>query len=110
MSIPSQPASQLKSWRLLKDHFASIEKTHLRDLFAADPKRGESLVIDQLGLYYDYSKHRISAETMALLLQLAEEAGLTAKRDAMFRGDKINKTEDRAVLHTALRAPKTAKI
>jgi glucose-6-phosphate isomerase len=93
-------------WRALHAHFADIEQLHLRDLFAADPTRGERLRLQTLGLYFDYSKHRITGETMRLLVALADASGLRAKIDAMFRGDKINITENRAVLHTALRAPR----
>jgi glucose-6-phosphate isomerase len=93
-------------WRALQAHFADIEQLHLRDLFAADPTRGERLRLQTLGLYFDYSKHRITGETMRLLVALADASGLRAKIDAMFRGDKINITENRAVLHTALRAPR----
>src|SRR5208282_3387195 len=83
---------------------------HLRTLFAEDPKRGERLVVEAAGLYFDYSKHRVTDETIRLLLALAEEAGLRGRIDAMFRGDKINLTERRAVLHVALRAPRSASI
>ena len=83
---------------------------HLRDLFAADPKRGERMTAEAAGLFLDYSKNRITDETLKLLLQLAEESGLRERIDAMFRGDKINITENRAVLHVALRAPKGASI
>lgn len=107
---PSVPASQLKSWPALQAHFEQVSRKHLRELFAEDPARGTRLAVDALGIYYDYSKHRITDETLKLLLQLAEEAGLRAKIDAMFSGEKINRTEDRAVLHTALRAPKGAVI
>ena len=79
---------------------------HLRKLFADDPKRGERLTAEAVGLYLDYSKNRITDETLQLLLQLAEESGLRARIDAMFRGEKINITENRAVLHVALRAPR----
>jgi glucose-6-phosphate isomerase len=93
-------------WRALHAHFVDIQQLHLRDLFAADPTRGERLRLQTLGLYFDYSKHRITGETMRLLVALADASGLRAKIDAMFRGDKINITENRAVLHTALRAPR----
>jgi glucose-6-phosphate isomerase len=102
------PASQLPSWRALQTHAAKIRHLHLRELFAQDPGRGERLSAEACGIYYDYSKHRITDETLALLLKLAEEAELRAKIDAMFAGEKINATEKRAVLHTALRAPKDA--
>ena len=89
---------------------ASDGRSHLRELFADDPKRGERLTVEAAGLYLDYSKNRITDETLKLLLQLAEESGLRERIDAMFRGDKINVTENRAVLHVALRAPKGASI
>ncbi|GIV68550.1 glucose-6-phosphate isomerase [Caldilinea sp.] len=98
------------TWRQLEEHAKAIRSVHLRDLFAADPARGERLVIDALGLYFDYSKHRVTDETLRLLVQLAEERGLRERIDAMFRGEKINVTENRAVLHVALRAPRDAHI
>src|SRR5262249_33664676 len=92
------------------EHHARMRDVHLRQLFADDPQRAEHLSVDALGLYFDFSKHRISQETLRLLLQLADECGLAQRRDAMFRGDHINLTEDRAVLHVALRAPRNASI
>src|SRR5205807_3808432 len=83
---------------------------HLRTLFANDPKRGERLAVEAVGLYLDYSKNRITDETLKLLLRLAEESDLRGRIDAMFRGEKINVTENRAVLHVALRAPKGTSI
>ena len=83
---------------------------HLRNLFANDPARGERMTAEAVGVYLDYSKNRISDETLKLLIELAEQSGLRAKIDAMFRGEKINVTENRAVLHVALRAPKGASI
>ncbi len=94
----------MPAFKALEAHYAEIEKTHLRDLFAADPKRGETFAIDAEGLYFDFSKNRITAETLKLLLQLAEDSGLKAKIEAMFTGEKINITENRAVLHVALRS------
>ena len=91
-------------------HYKKIKAMHLRELFAADPKRGERLTAEAAGLFLDYSKNRITDETLKLLVQLAEESGLRERIDAMFRGDKINITENRAVLHVALRAPKDASI
>jgi glucose-6-phosphate isomerase len=105
MSLTDRPA-----WRALQDHYENIRSAHLRDLFAADPSRGDHFVIEAAGLYFDYSKHRITAETLQLLLALAEECGLRSHVDAMFRGDKINRTENRAVLHIALRAPRNQSI
>ncbi len=95
----------LPAWQALKTHYLKASEQHLRELFAEDPKRGETMTVDALGIYFDYSKHRITSETLGLLFQLAEEAGLRTRIDAMFRGDTINVTENRAVLHTALRAP-----
>jgi glucose-6-phosphate isomerase len=98
------------AWKALEDHYKSIQKTHLRNLFADDPKRGERLTVEALGIYLDYSKNRITDETLKLLVQLAEASGLQARIDAMFRGEKINITEKRAVLHVALRAPRETSI
>jgi glucose-6-phosphate isomerase len=98
------------AWRQLEEHAKTLRTVHLRDLFATDPGRGERMVIDELGLYFDYSKHRVTDETLRLLVQLAEERGLRERIDAMFRGEKINVTEQRAVLHVALRAPRDAHI
>jgi glucose-6-phosphate isomerase len=98
------------SWKALEAHLPTIRAKHLRVLFADDPARGETLKAEALGIYLDYSKNRVDAETLGLLLGLAEETGLKAKIDAMFRGDKINVTENRAVLHIALRAPKGTSI
>jgi glucose-6-phosphate isomerase len=104
------PLKQLAGWQALEAHAASMRDITLRQLFADDPGRGERLHAEAAGLYLDYSKHRITDETLKLFWQLADQAGLRAHIDAMFRGDKINITENRAVLHTALRAPKDAKI
>jgi glucose-6-phosphate isomerase len=98
------------SWKALGGHHDKIKNAHLRDLFAQDPKRGERLTAEALGIYLDYSKNRVTDETLGLLVKLAQEVGLKDKIDAMFRGDKINMTEKRAVLHVALRAPKGASI
>jgi len=95
-----------KAWKALKSHHEQIGATHLRDLFAADPDRGERLTVEAAGLFVDYSKNRITDETVRLLIELARESGLESKIEAMFRGDKINFTEKRSVLHVALRAPK----
>jgi glucose-6-phosphate isomerase len=100
----------MKAWKALKTHVKEIGGLHLRDLFAADPKRGEQFAIEALGLFFDYSKNRITNETIKLLIELAQESGLQAHIDAMFRGEKINVTEGRAVLHVALRAPKGSSI
>jgi len=98
------------AWKSLQKHFQQVGKTHLRELFASDPSRGERLTAEAGGLFLDYSKNRVTDETLKLLVQLAEESGLREKIDAMFRGDKINITENRAVLHVALRAPKGTSI
>jgi glucose-6-phosphate isomerase len=98
------------AWSALASHHKNVSKLHLRRFFADDPQRGERMTIEALGLYLDYSKNRVTDETIKLLLQLAEESGLRAKIDAMFRGEKINITENRAVLHLALRAPIGASI
>src|ERR1700722_3629665 len=104
------PLSQRPSWKALEAHYPSMRDTHLRQLFASDPGRGERLNAEAAGLHLDYSKNRITDETVKLLLGLATECQLRDRIDAMFRGDKINRSEDRAVLHTALRAPRDAQI
>jgi glucose-6-phosphate isomerase len=98
------------SWHALEAHHAKVRDVHLRDLFAADPRRGERLTAEGAGLYLDYSKNRVSDETLGLLFALARECGLRERIDAMFAGEKINATEHRAVLHVALRAPREAVI
>jgi len=98
------------SWHALQAHYDKIKEVHLRRLFADDSGRGQRLVAEGAGLYLDYSKNRITDETIQLLLQLAKERGVAERRDAMFRGEKINITENRAVLHVALRAPKGTQI
>jgi glucose-6-phosphate isomerase len=108
--MPTTPLRERKAWQALERHYAEISGTHLRDLFAADPRRGERLTADAVGIYLDYSKNRITDETLALLIELAEESGVAQRRDAMFRGEHINVSEDRAVLHTALRLPATATL
>src|SRR5580704_16421034 len=105
-----EPLTERKAWKALGEHYKNVEKLHLRNLFADDPKRGERLTVDAVGIFLDYSKNRLTDETIKLLLQLAEESHLRARIDAMFRGDKINVTENRAVLHVALRAPKSESI
>jgi glucose-6-phosphate isomerase len=104
------PLTKCPAWKALAAHYKQARAWHLRDLFAKDPKRGQRLTVEAVGLYLDYSKHRITDETLTLLLQLAEESGLRERIDAMFRGEKINVTEQRAVLHVALRAPRGASI
>ena len=104
------PLIKRGAWKALASHCKKINSLHLRKLFAADRKRGERLSVEGAGLFLDYSKNRITAQTLQLLFKLAEESGLRAAIDAMFRGDKINITENRAVLHVALRAPRGASI
>ena len=99
------PLRERAEWKALEEHFQQFKDAHLRDLFADDPGRGERLAVEAAGLYLDYSKHRVTDETIRLLVRLAEECGLRARIDAMFSGEKINVTEGRAVLHVALRAP-----
>ena len=107
----SQPQlTRLPQWQALQQHFATIGPKHLRELFAANPQRGELLTVEDVGLYLDYSKQRVDTDTLQLLRELAEARGLPQRIEAMFRGDKINTTEDRAVLHVALRAPAGEKI
>jgi glucose-6-phosphate isomerase len=108
--LADQPTIRQSAWNALASHYKEVSKLHLRQLFADDPKRGERMAVEATGLYLDYSKNRITNDTLRLLLQLAEESGLRARIDAMFSGEKINITEKRAVLHTALRAPKDATI
>ncbi len=108
MSIPA--LRRRPAWASLEQHYQTVKDVHLRQLFAEDPKRGDGLAIEAAGIYLDYSKNRITDETLRLLLQLAEEAGLWDRIEAMFRGDSINVSENRAVLHVALRAPRGASI
>jgi glucose-6-phosphate isomerase len=110
MTADSQAATACPAWKALETHYQKIGDVHLRTLFAQDPERGARMTLEAAGIYLDYSKHRITDETLRLLVQLAGETGLRARIDAMFRGEKINVTEGRAVLHVALRAPKGASI
>src|SRR6202166_4415325 len=105
-----KPATKQSAWKALTAHYKAVSKLHLRQLFADDPKRGQRLAVEAEGLYLDYSKNRVTDETLKLLLQLAAESGLRARIDAMFSGEKINITEKRAVLHVALRAPEDESI
>ncbi|MGA2806778.1 MAG: glucose-6-phosphate isomerase [Terracidiphilus sp.] len=105
-----EPLTERKAWKALEDHARKIGQLHLRALFADDPGRGERMTAEAAGLFLDYSKNRITDETLRLLVELAGESGLRERIDAMFRGDKINITEKRAVLHVALRAPRGASI
>jgi glucose-6-phosphate isomerase len=107
--MPTDPTQQA-AWRALQAHQANMRGVHLRQLFADDPRRAERFSIDAVGLYFDFSKHRLTSETLQLLVQLAEGSGLRDRMDAMFRGDRINITENRPVLHVALRAPRDASI
>jgi glucose-6-phosphate isomerase len=110
MTARSQSLTARPRWKALEAHHSKVREMHLRNLFADNPKRGERMTAEAVGIYLDYSKNRITEETVNILLQLAEECGLRARIDAMFRGEKINVTENRAVLHVALRAPKGASI
>jgi glucose-6-phosphate isomerase len=110
MTAGTELLTELPAWKVLKAHYGNIRNLHLRTLFAEDPKRGERMSKEAAGIYLDYSKNRITAETLPLLLDLAEAVGLRARIDAMFRGEKINISEQRAVLHVALRAPRAASI
>jgi len=105
-----RPLARRAAWKALQTHYKSIRDTHVRTLFEQDPQRGERFTVEGAGLFLDYSKNRITDETLSLLLQLAEESGLGERILAMFSGEKINITENRAVLHVALRAPKDASI
>ena len=107
---PVQPLTATKAWNALSRHYDAIRTAHLRTLFAEDPTRGERLTAEAAGIFLDYSKNRITDETVARLVALADQAGLRSRIDAMFRGDKINVTENRAVLHVALRAPRGTSI
>jgi glucose-6-phosphate isomerase len=106
----NEPLTKRKAWKALEVHYEEVRKLHLRNLFADDPRRGDRLTVEAAGIFLDYSKNRITDQSIKLLLQLAEESGLRARIDAMFRGEKINITEKRAVLHVALRAPRSASI
>jgi len=108
--VSTRPLRELSSWAALERHHAAIRDLHLRDLFAGDPARGERLAAEGAGLYLDYSKNRVTDDTLRLLLSLADESGLAERREAMFRGERINTTEDRSVLHVALRMPKSASL
>jgi glucose-6-phosphate isomerase len=104
------PLTERRAWNALAAHYDGVARMHLRQLFADDPKRGERMTVEGAGLYLDYSKNRITDETLQLLLQLADESALRGRIEAMFHGDRINITENRAVLHVALRAPKGSSI
>jgi glucose-6-phosphate isomerase len=110
MSPGLEPLTARPAWKALTVHYHDVRDVHLRELFASDPTRGERLTAEAVGLYLDYSKNRVTDETVTLLVRLAEESGLRAQIDAMFRGERINVTERRPVLHVALRAPRGASI
>jgi len=109
-AVTKRSATKGQAWKNLATHFRKVRDLHLRQLFAEDPKRGKRMTAEAVGIFFDYSKNRITDETLRLLIQLAKESRLREKIDAMFGGDKINVTEDRAVLHTALRAPREGSI
>src|SRR5271155_1889827 len=104
-SLPDRPA-----WNALIAHSGAMKTRHLRDIFHADPDRGTRLRVDAVGWYFDFSKNLVTDETLALLIQLAQESGVAERRDAMFVGERINVSENRAVLHVALRMPKSARL
>lgn len=104
------PLRRRPAWKKLESHYEEIRERHLREIFAEDPGRSERLSAEAVGIYLDYSKNRITDETVRLLLQLAEESDLAGRRDAMFSGEHINVSEDRAVLHVALRMPREATL
>lgn len=108
--LTTLPLRERSAWKALEAHYAKIRNVHLRKLFVEEPRRAEHFSLDAVGLYFDYSKNRITGKTMQLLLELAEQSGLCEHIDAMFRGEKINVTEKRAVLHVALRASRDEHI
>jgi len=108
--MPTIPLRERPSWKALEQHHAEIGGRHLRELFAEDPGRGERLSAEAAGLYLDYSKNRVTDETMGLLIDLARESGLEERRDMMFAGEPINTSEHRSVLHVALRMPRDSSL
>src|SRR2546425_12418213 len=110
MTTVGIPLTQRPEWKALDEHSRKLQPVHLRALFADDPARGQRFALESAGLYLDYSKNRITDETVRRLLDLAEASGLRQRIDAMFRGERINVTEDRAVLHVALRTPRGQRI
>ncbi|HWV99396.1 MAG TPA: glucose-6-phosphate isomerase [Candidatus Acidoferrum sp.] len=110
MKATLKPLTQRPAWKALAAHHKTVRRLHLRELFAKDPKRGERITAEAAGLFLDYSKNRVTDQTLKLLFQLAKESGLRERMQAMFNGEKINLTENRAVLHVALRAPKGATV
>ena len=109
-TTPTQGLTERPAWKALAEHYQAVRGLHLRQLFADDPRRGERLTAEAAGIYLDYSKNRVTGDTIRLLVGLAEECGLRERIAAMFRGERINVTEQRAVLHTALRAPETERV
>src|SRR5437764_15153983 len=110
MSTKLTPLTQRPAWKALEEHYQKTRGLHLRTLFAQDPGRGERFATEAVSIYLDYSKNRVTGETINLLLELAASTGLRERIDAMFKGEKINVTERRAVLHVALRAPRDQSI
>src|SRR5579875_881370 len=110
MEIKPVRITETAEWKALQEHFVKVSKLHLRQLFADDPRRAQSMTVEAADLVLDYSKNRLTAETISLLVAVAEKAGLRRRTEQMLSGEHINVTEDRAVLHTALRAPETAHI
>src|SRR5262245_45571211 len=110
MASERAPLTERTAWKELRAHHARVGAAHLRQLFAADPERGKKLTLDSAGIYFDYSKNRITDETVRLLVLLAEESGVRERTRAMFAGERINTTENRPVLHVALRAPRSRSI
>ncbi|HEV3504150.1 MAG TPA: glucose-6-phosphate isomerase, partial [Actinomycetes bacterium] len=110
MAEPPTSIDQTPEWQALVQHHDAVKDTHLRELFAADPARGETMTCEAGDLYLDYAKQRVTGETLGLLVALATRAGLRQRIDAMFGGERINVTENRAVLHVALRAPECSSI
>ena len=108
--MPTIPLRERPAWKALEQHYSEIGGQHLRELFAGEPGRGERLTAEAAGLYLDYSKNRITDETLRLLIQLAQESGLEQRRDMMLRGERINVSENRPVLHIALRMPKGSSL
>src|SRR5579875_188539 len=108
MEIKPVRITETAEWKALQEHFVKVSKLHLRQLFADDPRRAASMTVEAAELFLDYSKNRLTAETVRLLVALAERAGLRERTEAMFAGEHINTTEDRAVLHVALRDPRTS--
>src|SRR5271156_4967071 len=108
--MSTAPLRDRPAWKALEAHSQKMLDVHLRDLFADDPGRGERLTAEAAGIFLDYSKNRVTDETLRLLIELAAESGVPERRDAMFRGEHINVSENRAVLHVALRMPRTASL